>query len=104
MFPNRAMAMPSVSSEALSTSAQNFTSLSFVPSDLNNPNSADILVSANSFGEVYSKIASSFSGAVTSDESSSPMSVASPRYTWLCTPELRSRGARTLCPRQGRAV
>src|SRR5262249_1266993 len=37
----------------LSTNAQNFTSLSFVPSDLNDPASADILVSANSFGEVY---------------------------------------------------
>ncbi len=37
----------------LSTSAQGFTSLSFVPADLNNPNSDDILVSANSSGEVY---------------------------------------------------
>lgn len=38
---------------ALSTSAKNFTSLSFVPENFNDPNSADILVSANSFGEVY---------------------------------------------------
>jgi hypothetical protein len=37
----------------LSTSARNFTSLSFIPEDLNDPNSGDILVSANSFGEVY---------------------------------------------------
>ncbi len=37
----------------LSASAQNFTSLSYVPMDLNNANSPDILVSANSFGEVY---------------------------------------------------
>jgi hypothetical protein len=38
---------------ALETSAQNFTSLSFAPEDMNDPNSADILVAANSFGEVY---------------------------------------------------
>jgi hypothetical protein len=38
----------------LSQSAQGFTSLSFVPSDLNDSNSADILVSANSTGEVFS--------------------------------------------------
>jgi hypothetical protein len=38
----------------LSQSATGFTSLSFVPADLNDPNSADILVSANSVGEVYS--------------------------------------------------
>jgi hypothetical protein len=37
----------------LSTSAQGFTSLSFVPMDINNPSSSDILVSANSLGEVY---------------------------------------------------
>lgn len=37
----------------LSTNAQNFTSLSYVPEDLGNANSADILVAANSFGEVY---------------------------------------------------
>src|SRR5690606_14435526 len=33
----------------LSQSARNFTSLSFVPRDLNDPNSEDILVTANSF-------------------------------------------------------
>jgi len=38
----------------LSQSAHGFTSLSFVPSDLDDPNSADILVSANSTGEVFS--------------------------------------------------
>ena len=38
----------------LSTSARGFTSLSFVPSDLNDPNSNDILVSANSIGDVFS--------------------------------------------------
>jgi hypothetical protein len=38
----------------LSQSANGFTSLSFVPSDLNDPNSADILVSANSVGDVFS--------------------------------------------------
>src|SRR5688572_8333871 len=38
----------------LSQSAHGFTSLSFVPSDLNDSNSADILVSANSMGEVFS--------------------------------------------------
>jgi hypothetical protein len=39
----------------LSDAAQgeNFTSLSFVPQDLNDPNSADILVAASSKGEVY---------------------------------------------------
>lgn len=38
----------------LSQSASGFTSLSFVPADLNDSNSEDILVSANSVGEVYS--------------------------------------------------
>jgi hypothetical protein len=38
----------------LSASARGFTSLSFVPSDLNDSNSPDILVSANSTGEVFS--------------------------------------------------
>jgi hypothetical protein len=39
----------------ISTLAVNgFTSLSFVPSDLNDPNSADILVSANDQGDVFS--------------------------------------------------
>jgi hypothetical protein len=38
----------------LSQSAKGFTSLSFVPADLNDPNSADILVSANSVGDVFS--------------------------------------------------
>jgi hypothetical protein len=38
----------------LSQSASGFTSLSFVPADLNDPNSADILVSANSVGDVFS--------------------------------------------------
>ena len=37
----------------LSQSASNFTSLSFIPSDLNDPASPDILVSANSFGDVF---------------------------------------------------
>ncbi|HEU0035985.1 MAG TPA: hypothetical protein VFQ53_35480 [Kofleriaceae bacterium] len=37
----------------LSQDGQNLTSLSFVPSDLNDPNSPDILVAANSFGEVF---------------------------------------------------
>ena len=37
----------------LSQSARNFTSLSFVPEDLNDPASADILVAANSFGDVF---------------------------------------------------
>ena len=37
----------------LSQSASNFTSLSYVPTDLDDPNSADILVSANSFGDVF---------------------------------------------------
>lgn len=35
-------------------SAQGFTSLSFVPTNLNDPASADILVSANDQGDVYS--------------------------------------------------
>jgi hypothetical protein len=47
----------------LSASAQNFTSLSYVPQDLNNSASPDILVSANSFGEVYQ--IDSFSGTAT---------------------------------------
>ncbi len=38
----------------LSQSASGFTSLSFVPTDLNDPNSTDILVSANSVGDVFS--------------------------------------------------
>ena len=38
----------------LSQSATGFTSLSFVPEDLNDQNSTDILVSANSLGEVFS--------------------------------------------------
>lgn len=38
----------------LSQSASGFTSLSFVPADLNDSNSTDILVSANSVGEVFS--------------------------------------------------
>lgn len=38
----------------LSQSAKGFTSLSFVPADLNDPNSEDILVSANSVGDVFS--------------------------------------------------
>jgi len=37
----------------LSQSAKGFTSLSYVPVDLNDPNSADILVSANSKGDVF---------------------------------------------------
>jgi hypothetical protein len=37
----------------LSASAQGFTSLSYVPRDLNDSNSEDILVSANSTGNVY---------------------------------------------------
>ncbi|MFT3694245.1 MAG: hypothetical protein QM831_13955 [Kofleriaceae bacterium] len=37
----------------LSASAQNLTSLSYIPTDLDDPNSADILVSANSFGDVF---------------------------------------------------
>lgn len=37
----------------LSQSASGFTSLSFVPQDLNDPASADILVSANDQGDVY---------------------------------------------------
>lgn len=38
----------------LSQSASGFTSLSFIPTDLNDSNSADILVSANSIGDVFS--------------------------------------------------
>jgi hypothetical protein len=38
----------------LSASARGFTSLSFVPADLSDPNSADLLVSANSVGDVFS--------------------------------------------------
>jgi hypothetical protein len=38
----------------LSASAQGFTSLSYIPADLGDPNSADILVSANDQGDVYS--------------------------------------------------
>jgi hypothetical protein len=38
----------------LSTTARGLTSLSFVPSDLNNPSSTDILVSANDQGDVFS--------------------------------------------------
>ena len=38
----------------LSASAQGFTSLSFVPMNLNDPNSPDILVAANSVGQVFS--------------------------------------------------
>jgi len=37
----------------LSQSASGFTSLSYVPTDLNDPASADILVSANDQGDVY---------------------------------------------------
>jgi hypothetical protein len=37
----------------LSQSASGFTSLSYVPTDLNDPTSADILVSANDQGDVY---------------------------------------------------
>ncbi len=37
----------------LSQSAKGFTSLSYVPSDLNDPNSTDILVSADSAGNVF---------------------------------------------------
>jgi hypothetical protein len=37
----------------LSAAARGFTSLSFVPSDLNDPSSTDILVSANDQGDVY---------------------------------------------------
>jgi hypothetical protein len=37
----------------LSQSASGFTSLSFVPQDLNDPASADILVSANDQGDVF---------------------------------------------------
>lgn len=37
----------------LSQSAQGFTSLSFVPSNLNDPSSADLLVSANDQGDVF---------------------------------------------------
>src|SRR3569623_1352024 len=37
----------------LSQSANGFTSLSYVPADLNDPGSADLLVSANDQGDVY---------------------------------------------------
>ncbi len=37
----------------LSQSGKNLTSLSFVPQDLDDPSSPDILVAANSFGEVF---------------------------------------------------
>jgi hypothetical protein len=37
----------------LSQSARNFTSLSFIPQTLNDPNSPEILVAVNSFGEVF---------------------------------------------------
>jgi hypothetical protein len=37
----------------LSQSASGFTSLSYIPSDLGDPNSTDILVSANDQGDVY---------------------------------------------------
>jgi len=37
----------------LSQSAKGFTSLSYIPTDLNDPNSADMLVSANDQGDVY---------------------------------------------------
>lgn len=37
----------------LSTSTHNPTSLSYIPADLNDPNSADILVTADSVGDVY---------------------------------------------------
>jgi hypothetical protein len=37
----------------LSQNADNVTSLSFVPEDLDDPSSPDILVTANSFGEVF---------------------------------------------------
>jgi hypothetical protein len=39
--------------KALAGAAQGETSLSFIPSDLSDPNSADILVSANDQGDVY---------------------------------------------------
>jgi len=39
--------------ELSAADAKNLTSLSFIPEDLNDPNSGDILVSANSFGEVF---------------------------------------------------
>ena len=38
---------------ALGTSAQDLTSLSFVPANLSDPNSADILISANDMGQVF---------------------------------------------------
>ncbi len=38
----------------LSQNATGFTSLSFIPANLNDPNSNDLLVSANSTGDVYS--------------------------------------------------
>lgn len=37
----------------LSQDVSNTTSLSFVPADINDPNSSDILVTANSFGDVF---------------------------------------------------
>ena len=37
----------------LSASAKGFTSLSYIPTDLNDVNSADILVAANGMGDVY---------------------------------------------------
>lgn len=39
--------------KALSGQAQGETSLSYIPADLNDPNSADILVAANDQGDVY---------------------------------------------------
>jgi hypothetical protein len=39
--------------KSLSESASGFTSLSYIPTDLTDPNSADILVSANDQGAVY---------------------------------------------------
>lgn len=39
--------------KSLSQSATGFTSLSYIPTDLTDPNSADILVSANDDGDVY---------------------------------------------------
>jgi len=51
----------------LSANAKNFTSLSFIPEDLNNANSPDILVAANSFGEVYEIDANSGSATMLGD-------------------------------------
>jgi len=39
--------------KALGVSAQNFTSLSYVPTNFSDPNSAEILVAASTAGEVY---------------------------------------------------